>query len=135
MSGNVIFNITICIVGIAILLVHIVDSLFKKNKRRDELRLLNFLIFTAIHFISYLTFSFIKIHYTSDNFIIASYTIFYIYNNIEVLFLTLYMLSYVSFEDKERKVISIINYSLLGVFIILDIINIFTRMFFTSIDS
>ena len=103
MSGNVIFNITICIVGIAILLVHIVDSLFKKNKRRDELRLLNFLIFTAIHFISYLTFSFIKIHYTSDNFIIASYTIFYIYNNIEVLFLTLYMLSYVSFEDKERK--------------------------------
>ena len=135
MQPNEIFNITICIVGIAILLVHIVDSLFKKNKRRDEFRLLNFLTFTAIHFVCYLTFSLIKIHYTSDSFIIASYTIFYIFNNIEVLFFTLYMLSYVSFEDKEKKLISIINYSVFGVFIILDIINIFTRMFFTSIDG
>lgn len=135
MLPNEIFNITICIVGIAILLVHIVDSIFKKNKRRDEFRLLNFLMFTAIHFISYLSFSLIKIHYTSDNFIIASYTIFYIFNNIEVLFFTLYMLSYVSFEDKEKKVISIINFSVFGVFVILDIINIFTHMFFTSIDG
>ena len=135
MQPNEIFNITICIVGIAILLVHIVDSLFKKNKRRDEFRLLNFLTFTAIHFICYLSFSLIKNHYTSDNFIIASYTIFYIFNNIEVLFFTLYMLSYVSFDDKEKKVISIINYSVFGAFIILDIINIFTRMFFTSIDG
>lgn len=135
MDGNVIFNITICIVGIAILLVHIMDSIFKNNKRKDEFRLLNFLMFTAIHFISYLSFSLIKIHYTSDNFIITSYTIFYIFNNIEVLFFTLYMLSYVSFEDKEKKVISIINYSVFGVFVILDIINIFTHMFFTSIDG
>lgn len=135
MLPNEIFNITICIVGIAILLVHIVDSLFKKNKRRDEFRLLNFLMFTAIHFICYLSFSLIKIHYTGDNFIIASYTIFYIFNNVEVLFFTLYMLSYVSFEDKEKKVISIINYSVFGVFIILDITNIFTHMFFTSIDG
>ena len=135
MQLNQVFNITVCIIGICILLIHTFNFLLKKNKRKDEYSLGNFLVLTIIHFASYLTFSLIKINYTSDPFVIASYTCFYIFNNLEVFFLFFYMLSYVDLKEKVRKNLSIFNFALLGVFVVLDIINIFTGMFFTSIDG
>lgn len=132
MSGNAIFNSTVCIIGIAILLIHIVNLLTKKNKRKDENRLLWFLLFTAFHFATYLTFTIVKISYTSDAYVTAFYTIFYIFNNIEVFLLFIYMLVYIEMSDKLRKILSLINYSVFAIFVILDIVNIFTGMFFTA---
>ena len=135
MSGNAIFNSTVCLIGIAILLVHVVNTLFKKNRRKDENRLLIFLVFTIIHFATYFTFTLLKVNYTSNTYIIAFYTTFYIFNNIEVVLLFLYMLSYVELQDKTRKILSIINLVLFGAFIALDIVNIFTGVLFTAVDG
>jgi len=132
MSANAIFNATVCIVGIAILFIHIVNLLIKKNKRKDENRLLAFLVFTVFHFSLYLTFTLAKSVYTSDPYIITFYTIFYIFNNIEMLLLFLYMSSYVEFKNKTLKILTITNYSLFLVFVVLDIVNIFTGLFFTA---
>lgn len=132
MNPNEIFNATVCIIGIAILLIHITNLFFKKNRRQDENRLFLFLIFTAFHLATYLTFTLLKANYTSDNFIIGFYTTFYIFNNIEVLLLFLYTISYVELTNKNKKILSIINFSLFGVFVILDIVNIFTGIFFSS---
>lgn len=135
MNPNVVFNITVCIMGIAILLVHVINLLIKKNKRQDENRLLLFLAFTAFHFAVYLTFTAVKINFASDAFVIASYTTFFLFNNIEALLLFLYMLSCVEFENKTKKILQIINYSTFAVFVVLDIINVFTGIFFTSVDG
>ena len=132
MSGNAIFNATVCTIGIAIFLIHIANLLFKKNKRKDEKRLLLFLSFTAFHFATYLTFILVKTTYTSDAYIIGFYTTFYIFNNVEVVLFFLYMLCYIELADKNKKILSIINLSLFSVFVILDIINILTHMFFTA---
>ena len=135
MEGNAIFNATVCIIGISILLIHIVNLLIKRDRRKDENRLLIFLVFTAFHFLVYLSFTFIKLIYTSNPFIIAFYTTFYIFNNIEVFLLFLYMLSYVSFKDKNRKVLSVVNIIFFSAFVLLDFINIFTGIFFTASDG
>ena len=135
MSGNAIFNATVCIIGIAILFIHVVNLLIKKERRKDENRLLSFLLFTVFHFITYLTFTIIKVYYTSNPFIISFYTVFYIFNNIEVFLLFLYMLSYVSLRERSRKALSIINVIIFSVFVILDLVNIFTGMFFTAVDG
>lgn len=129
------FNMTVCIIGVAILLIHVVNLLIKLHRRKDENSLLSFLIFTAIHFATYLTFTIIKRYYTSDSFVITFYTIFYIFNNVEVLLFFLYLLSYVRFQKKHDHILRIVNYSLFAIFIILDIVNIFTGIFFTSIDG
>ena len=130
MSANSIFNATVCIIGIAIILVHVVNIFLKKNRRHDENRLMIFLIFTAFHFTTYLTFTFVKSVYTSNEYILAFYTIFYIFNNIEALLLFMYMLSYVSISDKNKKLLTGVNYGLFAIFVLLDIINIFTGIFF-----
>ncbi len=135
MEGNAIFNATVCTIGISILLIHIVNLLIKRDRRKDENRLLIFLVFTAFHFLVYLSFTFIKLIYTSNPFIIAFYTTFYIFNNIEVFLLFLYMLSYVSFKDKNRKVLSVVNIIFFSAFVLLDFINIFTGIFFTASDG
>jgi len=135
MTGNQIFNATICIIGILVLSIHIFNFLVKKNKRKDEYNLGNFLIFTVIHFASYLAFTLIKVKYTSNWFVTTSYTIFYIFNNLEVFFLFLYMLSYVDLEKKIKDRLWITNIALLSVFLILDIINIFTGIFFKAVDG
>lgn len=132
MLGNEIFNATVCIIGIAILLIHVVNTLLKKNKRKDELRLMDFLVFTIVHFATYLTFTFVKLSYSSQTCTLAFYTVFYIFNNVEALLFFIYVLSYITLLDKAKKVLSIVNLSLFGVFVILDIINIFTGIFFTA---
>ncbi len=135
MSGNAIFNATVCIIGIAIILIHVVNTIFKKNKRVDEMRLLIFLLFTIIHFATYLTFTLVKVNYTSDTYIISFYTVFYIFNNIEVLLLFLYVLSYLNYIGSLRKTVFIVNAFLFLTFFILDIVNIFTGIFFTSVNG
>ena len=132
MPGNLIFNATVCIMGIAILSIHAFNSLFKKDKRKDEKRLILFLVFTIFHFATYLVFTFVRVKYTSDNLIITFYTLFYISNNIEMFLLFLYMLSYLVLKEKVKKVLSIVNISLFSAFVLLDIVNIFTGMFFTA---
>ena len=132
MSNNMVFNAAVCIIGIAILLIHGINALLKKERRKDENRLMFFLFFTALHFATYLTFILVKDHYTSDAYVTTFYTIFYILNNIEVLLLFLYVLSYVKLNDKTRRLLAIINLSLFGVFVLLDIINIFTGIFFEA---
>ena len=132
MSGNAIFNATVCIIGIAIFLIHIANLIIKKNRRVDENRLLAFLSFTAFHLATYLTFVLVKTAYTSDAYIIGFYTTFYIFNNIEAFLLFLYMLSYVQMNKKGTKILSIINYSIFAIFVILDIVNVFNKMFFAA---
>lgn len=125
-----VFNVTVCIIGILILTIHIINILIKKENRQDEKRLCEFFVFTAIHFMVYLVFTFVKMAYTSDTFIITFYTIFYIMNNIEVLLLYRYMCSYTQLPVKSAKILSVLNISLLSIFTVLDIINIFTGIFF-----
>ena len=135
MDNKSIFNATICIIGIAFLLIHTVDILLKRDRRKDENNLLIFIIFTAIHFATYLTFTFIKIYFTSNALIMGFYTTFYIMNNIEVVLLFAYTANYISTSKKIVDITTIINLSVFGVFVILDIINIFTHIFFYAEDG
>lgn len=132
MTANAIFNATVCIIGIAIFLIHIINLAIKKNKRKDEIRLLVFLSFTAFHFATYLAFTFIKTAHTSDQFIISFYTIFYIFNNVELLLLFLYMLCYIDINKKLETTLLCLNYLFFFIFVVLDIVNIFTGIFFTA---
>ncbi|MCR4660650.1 MAG: histidine kinase, partial [Clostridia bacterium] len=118
--------------GILILMIHIVNLLTKKAKRSDEKNLLIFFCFTVFHFATYLTFTHVKSTYTSNAYIIAFYTIFYIMNNIEVLLLFRYMRDYVDLSTKLEKILTIINCTVFAIFIVLDIVNIFTGIFFTA---
>ena len=132
MSNNVIFNVTVCIIGVLIFTIHAVNIIIKKQKRKDERSLLVFLLFTIVHFSTYLAFSIVKNYYTSDTYVITFYTIFYIMNNIEVLLLLKYMLSYVDLETKTINVIAAVNISLFVIFLVLDIVNSFTGIFFSA---
>lgn len=132
MKDSYIFNATVCVIGILMFLVHTVSIIFKKDKRKDELCLLDFFIFTILHFSIYLTFTFIRMSYSSNGFIIAFYTSFYLMNNIELLLLFRYMKSYTELPKKTNMVLTIINICSFGIFCLLDIINVFTGMFFTA---
>ena len=135
MDSKSIFNATVCLIGIAFLLIHTTDLLLKKNRRRDENNLLIFIVFTAVHFATYLTFTFIKMYHTSNPLIIGFYTTFYIMNNLESLLLFNYAVEYVSIKKKTHDVLSIINISVFALFTVLDILNIFTHMFFYAEDG
>lgn len=134
--GNVdnssIFNATICIIGIMILAIHVVTILIKKGKKKYEKRLLDFLVVTIIHFSLYLIFTVLKFSHSSNGLTIAFYTIFYIFNNLEVFLLFRYVQSYVSLSEKTNKIVFLTNILLLCVFVVLDLVNIFTGMFFTA---
>ena len=132
MKNSYIFNASVCIIGILIFIVHIISIILKKNKRKDEISLLDFFIFTILHFSIYLAFTFIRMSYSSNGFIIAFYTSFYIMNNIELLLLFRYMKNYTELPNKIGKTLNIINLSSFTIFCILDIINIFTGIFFTA---
>ena len=135
MSKNAIFNASVCIMGIAILLIHVVNVLIKKNRRKDENVLLSFLLFTVIHFSVYLTYTFLKMNKLSNGVIIGFYTTFYIFNNLEVLFFSAYIKSYTNLKKKLESALVIVNLALFGIYTILDIINIFNGMFFTAVDG
>ena len=135
MRGNAIFNATVCIIGIGILFIHALNVFVKKDRAKDGSRLLYFLLFTVLHFATYLTFTLIKAKYTSDPYIISFYTVFYIFNNIEVLLCFLYTVEYIEQEKKTKKILTIVNLALFSIFIALDLVNIFTGMFFTSVNG
>ena len=132
MNPKSIFNATVCIIGSLILLLHIVSLLLKKGRRKDENALLAFFVFTVVHFLTYFTFVLIKEKYTSDTYIMSFYTIFYIMNNVEVLLFFFYLLSYINESNKVKRITNIVNIVLFSLFVISDIVNIFTRMYFTS---
>lgn len=129
MNNNIIFNITVCIMGILILFVHFINLLLKRKKRKDEKWLLAFIAFTILHFSIYLTFSIIRAFYTTNNFIVSFYTLFYVMNNIEVL-LYMYMLNYVVLAKNKKNQLLLIGLVFFGIFVILDFINVFTKIFF-----
>lgn len=132
MDNKSVFNATICIIGIAFLIIHAVNIFLKKGRRRDENRLLFFVLFTIVHFATYLTFTLIKVNYSSDPLIMGFYTTFYIFNNVESLLLFAYAIAYIASSKKIIKISTIINLSIFGIFFILDIVNIFTHFFFYS---
>ena len=132
MSNNSVFNAAVCIMGILILTIHVINLLVKKEKRKDEYSLINFFLFTIFHFATYLTFTIVKLYYTSNAYIIAFYTIFYIMNNMELFLLFRYMQHYVELEPKLNKILTIVNICLFGIFVILDFVNIGTGIFFTA---
>ena len=135
MDVKSVFNLAVCVFGIALLLIHIVDLILKKGKRIDEKYLLYFFIFTLIHFATYLTFTLIKSVYTSNTLITCFYTIFYIMNNIEVLFFVLYSVVYITTSKKSRDIIYLINLIAFSAMIILDLVNIHTHFFFEAING
>ena len=128
MNSKSVFNATVCLLGAIILLIHIVNILLKKNRRKDENTLLSFFIFTMCHFLIYFAFVVIKEVYTSDAYIMGFYTAFYIMNNIEVLLFYLYLSRYANIPSNTRKTVDIINLILFFILVITDIINIFTRI-------
>lgn len=130
MASNSVFNATVCIFGIAFLLIHIVDIIIKPERRKDEQLLLVFFIFTVIHFAVYLTFTLLKTNVVSDTFIIGFYTTFYIFNNIEALLFFIYIINYVDIADKIRNAFTITNFVLFAFFVLLDLSNIFNHIFF-----
>jgi two-component sensor histidine kinase len=130
MDKNSVFNLTVCIIGIAILLIHSIDFILKKDKRDDENRLFAFIVFTGVHFATYLIFTLLKDTCKSDPFIMGFYTTFYIMNNIEVLLLFLYTLSYIPMSKKVKDISSIVVFSLFVIYVILDLINIPAGIFF-----
>lgn len=133
MSNNSVFNASVCIIGILILIIHVANILVKKEKRKDENTLLDFFIFTIIHFATYLTFTLVKAYHSTNNaYVIAFYTTFYIMNNLEVFLLYRYAHEYMDIEPKKEKTTSILNLSLFSIFAVLDIVNIFTGIFFTA---
>ena len=135
MNPKSVFNATVCLLGVLILLIHIVNLLIKKERRKDENALLDFFIFTAIHFATYFVFVLLKENYTSNTFIISFYTAFYIMNNIEVLLFYFYLTSYANIDKRAKKVFGILNLIVFSTFVITDIVNIFTHMYFTSVDG
>ena len=130
MDNKVVFNATICIIGILIFLVHIINLAFKRNRRKDESWLLIFISFNVIHFASYLTYTLIKANNPNDTYVIFSYTSFYIMNNIEVFMLVMYTLAYIIMPTKFKNRLLLFNTIVFSVYIILDIVNIFNGMFF-----
>ena len=133
MSNNSVFNASVCIIGILILIIHVANILVKEEKRKDEKTLLNFFIFTILHFATYLTFTLVKsFSQTNNAYVIAFYTTFYIMNNLEVFLLYRYAHEYMDIDPKIEKTISILNLTLFSIFAVLDIVNIFTGIFFTA---
>ena len=93
------------------------------------------MLFTAFHFAVYLTFTIIKMTYTSNAFIIGFYTSFYVMNNFQVFLLFAYAISYIPLKKKTHNTLLAISLALYAIFIALDIANIFNRMFFTAVDG
>ena len=130
MKSNSVFNATVCLIGVIILLVHTVNLAVKKEKRKDEKCFLVFFIFTIVHFATYLAFTVIKLYYTSDAYITAFYTTFYVMNNIEALLLFIYALSYIEISKETKTKLSLFSAILFAVFIFSDIVNLFTGIYF-----
>lgn len=132
MNTSYIFNATVCIIGILILLIHAISIICKKGKRKDELCLLEFFIFTMIHFSVYLAFATIRVHYSNNALVIVFYTSFYIMNNTELFLFFRYMRNYTELPKRLDNSLIIVNFIAFSLFCLLDVINTFTGIFFTA---
>ena len=130
MDEKAIFNATVCILGIAIFLIHSIDLALKKGKRSDEKNLLVFFVFTVLHFATYLTFTLLKPRFGSNPFTMGFYTAFYVMNNMEILLLFAYAISFLQPKKIVVRVSSIINFAFFAAIIVLDFANIFGHFFF-----
>ena len=129
-NTNIVFNITICIMGSLILSVHLVNLIIKRNKRKDEKWLLGFIGFTIFHFLFYLTYTLIKFYYTSNIFVMGFYTTFYVLNNVEVLLFFLYMMNFADVSKGWRNHLLATSIAAFLVFIFSDLLNLKFHMFF-----
>ena len=134
-NTNIVFNITICLMGSLILFVHLADLIIKRNKRKDEKWLLSFIAFTIFHFLVYLTYTLVKLEYTSNSFVMGFYTIFFIFNNIEVLLYFLYMMSFADVSKGWRRHLYSTNGLAFIIFVILDLLNLHYKFFFYAEDG
>ena len=133
MSVESAFNTAVCVIGVALFLIHAVDLIMKRGKRPDEKNLLAFVLFTAVHFLTYLTYVWIKPFFLkSDPLTMGAYTTFYIMNNMEAELLLVYTLAYLSTKKKTRNIILAVNLAIFGIYVLLDIGNLFGNYFFTS---
>lgn len=130
MDNKTVFNLAVCLIGVLVFLVHIANILTKGKRRKDENALLAFLVFTAVHFACYFAFCFLKIYSPSDSLILGFYTGFYIANNVQALFLFLYLLCYVGISKRWGKALWIGNCVLFAIFVALDFANLGTHIFF-----
>ena len=129
-NTNIVFNITICIMGSLILSVHLVNLIIKRNKRKDEKWLLGFIGFTIFHFLFYLTYTLIKFYYTSNIFVMGFYTTFYVLNNIEVLLFFLYMMNFADVSKGWRTHLLATSIAAFLVFVLSDLLNLKIHMYF-----
>ena len=134
-NTNIVFNITICLMGSLILFVHLADLIIKRNKRKDEKWLLSFIAFTIFHFLVYLTYTLVKLEYTSNSFVMGFYTTFFIFNNIEVLLYFLYMMSFADVSKGWRRHLYSTNGLAFIIFVILDLLNLHYKFFFYAEDG
>ena len=135
MGPNYVFNATVCLIGVVILLIHSANLLLKKDRRKDENVLLLFLLFTVFHFALYFIYTMIKFSYTSNSFIIAFYTAFYIMNNFEALLFYLYLISYADVQPKLGNIFNQLNATFFVLFILSDILNVFFHFYFNAVDG
>lgn len=134
-NTNIVFNITICLMGSLILFVHLADLIIKRNKRKDEKWLLSFIAFTIFHFLVYLTYTLVKLDYTSNSFVMGFYTTFFIFNNIEVLLYFLYMMNFADVSKGWRRHLYASSGFTFILFIILDLLNLHFKFFFFAEDG
>ncbi len=134
-NTNIVFNITICLMGSLILFVHLADLIIKRNKRKDEKWLLSFIAFTIFHFLVYLTYTLVKLDYTSNSFVMGFYTTFFIFNNIEVLLFFLYMMNFADVSKGWRRHLYSTNALVFIIFVILDLLNLHYKFFFYAEDG
>ena len=130
MDNKSIFNVTVCSVGVIFLLIHIIDIFLKKNLRKDEKNLLAFFLFTLAHLGAYLALTIAKYYIASNALIITSYSLFYVANNVEILLLLVYTLSYITIKDKAKKIILFSNLGIFAIFAALVVVNLFNHMLF-----
>lgn len=130
MEYKTVFNATVCIIGIIFLLIHAINISLKKNKRKDDLIFLGFIILTTVLFGLYLTFTIVTMHYKSDGLVMICHTVFYIMNNLEFVMFFGYAIAYIGPKQKVIEISRVFNSILFSVFVFLDFVNIFTHMFF-----
>lgn len=130
MDYKTVFNATVCIVGILFLSIHAVNVSLKKSKRRDDLIFLGFILLTTILFVLFFIYTVVGIYCKDNTFVMGFNTIFYVINNLEFVMFFGYALAYISPKKKVVDISRIFNGILFGVFVYLDIINIFSPLFF-----
>lgn len=135
MDYKTVFNATVCVVGILFLIIHAVNISLKKNKRRDDLIFLGFILLTGVLFALYFAYTLITLYYKNDGLVMTAQTIFYIMNNLEFVLFFGYAIAYIGPKKNVVDISRIFNCILFSIFIFLDFINLFTNIFFYAEDG